>query len=194
MKKVDGVGYAPHSADLFLREFPKLLFAKNLRFFRKFNATLHYRLDKQLRRILLASEPQWTEKGIEVSAELEEMSVEADEELMSQVWINLLHNAMKFTLSGGEIAVRLERAGERAAVSFTDTGIGIRDEDMPHIFERFYKADKSRNRSAGGSGLGLALVKKIVDMHEGEIQATSTPGEGSTFRVLIPASHPKSES
>lgn len=71
-------------------------------------------------------------------------------------------------------------------VTVIDTGIVIKEEDLPHIFSRFYKADKSRNRSAGGSGLGLALAKRIVDMHRGEIQAVSTVGMGSTFRVTLP--------
>ncbi|CAG7643435.1 ATP-binding protein [Paenibacillus allorhizosphaerae] len=147
---------------------------------------VRFRLDKQLGRIILSSEPLWSAKDIEVSAELEELSVTADEELISQIWINLLQNSIKFTPPGGVITVRLERCGDRVAVEIADTGVGIEETDLEHIFERFYKADKARERSSGGNGLGLAIVKKIVDMHHAEITVTSTPGQGTTFRVLLP--------
>jgi len=171
-----------------------------------------YRLDKQLRNIVLACEPQWVEKGIELDVEMEETIVTADEDLLSQVWTNLLHNSIKFTPPGGTIGVYVSKvavgeqvvegrskaengdrgsaAARHVTVRISDTGIGVAESDLPHVFERFYKADTSRNRAAGGSGLGLAIAKKIVDMHHGEIAAESRLGEGTRFTITLPAEPP----
>ncbi|PUA37930.1 two-component sensor histidine kinase [Paenibacillus elgii] len=146
-----------------------------------------YRLDKQLRSVILACEPQWNDKGIDMDVSLEDVSIEADEDLLSQVWLNLLHNSIKFTPAGGTIGVRLKRNGQQAVVFVTDTGIGIPENDVTHIFERFYKADRSRNRSTGGSGLGLAIVKRIVEMHTGSVAVQSVHGKGTTLTVRLPA-------
>jgi len=155
---------------------------------------VRYRLDKQLREVILAFEPQWTDKSIDVDVNLEEGEIVADRDLMNQVWGNLIHNSIKFTPSGGTIGIRLKFAEGDAEVLFSDTGIGIGEEDLPRIFERFYKADKSRNRSAGGSGLGLAVVKKIVDLHRGSIDVRSEPGKGTAFTVRLPAAGPAAPS
>ena len=145
-----------------------------------------YRLDKQLRDVVLACEPQWMEKALDMDVSLEEGEIVADPDLMNQVWGNLIQNSIKFTPHGGTIGVRLEFANGEAAVRISDTGIGIGEEDLPRIFERFYKADKSRNRAGGGSGLGLSIVKKIVDMHHGAIDVCSALGEGTVFTVRLP--------
>lgn len=146
-----------------------------------------YRLDKQIRSLILASEVQWTDKHLEMDVALEEVEVSADEDLMSQVWTNLLHNAIKFTPAGGKIGVALQRDAGRAVVRVSDTGIGISEADQAHIFERFYKADRSRTRSdTGGSGLGLSIVQKIVEMHRGSVAVSSQPGFGATFSVELP--------
>ncbi|WP_241158478.1 sensor histidine kinase [Cohnella candidum] len=145
-----------------------------------------YRLDRQLRRSILACEPQWRAKRLELDVELQETTISADEDLLSQVWQNLLHNAVKFTPEGGTIRVALEERDGRVLAEITDTGIGVSDEDLPHLFERFFKADKARSSASGGSGLGLSIVKKIVDMHGGEVSACSRAGEGTSFRVELP--------
>jgi two-component system phosphate regulon sensor histidine kinase PhoR len=149
-----------------------------------------YRLDRQLRRIILSCEPLWQEKSIHMDVELPELSVVADEDLMNQVWINLLHNSIKFTSEGGKIRVLLEEENERLRIEFIDNGSGIPETALPHLFERFFKADKARNRfgNGSGSGLGLSIVKKIIDMHGGEITAHSYPNESTTFRVMLSAS------
>lgn len=145
-----------------------------------------FRLDRQLRQSVLSCEPIWEAKRLAMDVELDETTLEADEELLSQVWANLLHNAIKFTPEGGTIAVRLRTAGTYAEASVSDTGIGIAESDLPHLFERFFKVDKSRNRQSGGSGLGLSIAKKIVDLHGGSIEAASRLGEGTTFTVRLP--------
>ncbi|MDF2926579.1 MAG: Two component system histidine kinase [Paenibacillaceae bacterium] len=147
-----------------------------------------YRLDKQLISLILTCEPQWEAKGIDMDVDTVEAEIRADEDLMSQVWINLIHNAIKFTPQGGKITISLvlQESGKLAAVRIADTGPGVAEEDRTRIFERFYKADRSRNRSAGGSGLGLSIAHKIVEMHGGSIALSSRPGDGAEFTVLLP--------
>jgi two-component system phosphate regulon sensor histidine kinase PhoR len=145
-----------------------------------------YRLDKQIRDLILACEPQWAGKGLELDAALDEASITADEDLLSQVWINLIHNSIKFTPQGGGVRVALCRNEAGVEVTVADSGIGIALEDQAHIFERFYKGDKSRRRSEGGNGLGLSIVKKIVEMHHGTVCVDSQPGQGTKFTVALP--------
>ncbi|HDX9637335.1 MULTISPECIES: envelope stress sensor histidine kinase HitS [Bacillus cereus group] len=145
-----------------------------------------YRLDQQLKQIVLNSEPLWAEKEIELELDLEKVYVIADQESMSQVWINLIHNSIKFTPSGGTITIQLKEHETVVEVRIRDSGIGISEEQKQHIFERFYKADSSRNRAYGGSGLGLAIVKKVLDLHHGEIKVESEEGKGTEFIVRMP--------
>jgi two-component system, OmpR family, phosphate regulon sensor histidine kinase PhoR len=151
-----------------------------------------YRLDKQIRNLILACEPQWSSKNIEMDVVLEEVTICADEDLLSQVWINLLNNSIKFTPENGQICIALSPQGDQALFKIDDTGIGISEGDREHIFERFYKADKSRTRTdTGGSGLGLSITQKIVEMHHGVITVDSLPGAGTTFTVMLPVDgHP----
>lgn len=145
-----------------------------------------YRLDHQLRRIILASEPQWTEKDLNMDISLDPVIITADRDLLEQVWINLLHNSIKFTPQGGTIRVRTTKTDDHhATVLISDTGIGMSEETRMHVFERFYKADQSRNRDAEGNGLGLPIVKKIIDLHKGGIQVKSQLGEGTEVRVIF---------
>lgn len=144
-----------------------------------------YRLDKQLRALILSCEPQWSEKKIKMDAFLDSVTVTADEDMMSQVWVNLIHNSIKFTPEGGGIQVDLHRYGNTVECKISDTGIGIDKDAQKHIFERFYKADKSRERAKKGSGLGLAIVKKIVETHGGKITVQSEPGAGTVFTVAL---------
>ena len=110
----------------------------------------------------------------------------ADRDKIGQILINLLHNALKFTPAGG--CISLETAADETTASLTvrDTGEGISPEDLPHIFERFYRADPSRSRQTGGSGIGLAIALAIARAHGGTITATSQPGEGSAFTLTLP--------
>ncbi|MEF3304981.1 sensor histidine kinase [Paenibacillus sp. GYB003] len=144
-------------------------------------------LDEQLRRAVVASEPLWAGKKLDIELELDSVRIVADEDSLSQVWTNLLHNAIKFTPSGGRITITVGRDEKQATVSIADTGIGIAPEDQGHIFRRFYKADASRQTSEwSGNGLGLAIVKKIVDLHGAKISFSSAVNEGTTFVVHFP--------
>jgi len=145
-----------------------------------------YLLNKQLKDAILMLEPQWAAKSIELIVEDEPAEVVADEELLSQVWINLLHNSIKFTSEGGRVCVSVSNAEKGPKVTIADNGIGMTADILTHIFERFYMADKSRSRKAGGSGLGLSIVKRIIEMHHGSIDVESQPDMGTTFSVNIP--------
>ncbi|WP_242254314.1 envelope stress sensor histidine kinase HitS [Bacillus cereus group sp. BfR-BA-01379] len=145
-----------------------------------------YQLDQQLKQVVLNSEPLWAEKEIELELDLDKVHVTADQESMSQVWINLIHNSIKFTPNGGTITIQLQEHEKVVEVRIRDSGIGISEEQKQHIFERFYKADSSRNRAYGGSGLGLAIVKKVLDLHQGDIKVESKEGNGTEFIVRIP--------
>ena len=100
---------------------------------------------------------------------------------------NLVDNAIKYTPDGGKVSVDIARNGRNWAVTVKDTGIGIAQEDIPYIFDRFYRVDKARSRATGGTGLGLAIVKDVVQQHNGTITVDSTLGAGTTMRVVLPA-------
>ena len=147
-----------------------------------------FRFDVQLRRVLVALEPQWAAKNLEIEADLFEVEGMGNEELWTQVWTNLLHNAIKFTPAGGRITVRLTGAGPWT-VEIEDTGIGLAPGEVGRVFERFYKAESARSHSEAspGSGLGLALVHRIVILHGGSVEAASPGlGKGTIVRVSLP--------
>lgn len=146
-----------------------------------------FRLDKQVENALLAQEPQWAAKNLELDVDLAELTYTGDEELLLQVWQNLIQNAIKFTPNHGHIYVGLARKEEHT-VCFTirNDGTLIPPEDMVHIFERFYKVDKARDRKVGGNGLGLPLVKRITELHSGKIEVESEEHSGTTFIVNLP--------
>lgn len=110
----------------------------------------------------------------------------ADPDLLQQAIKNLLNNAFKYTLSGGTVELQVFTQSRRAILQVIDNGIGIPADDLPHIFERFYRVDTVRSRSSGGFGLGLAIAQQIVAAHDGQITATSKVGVGSTFQIQLP--------
>ena len=114
--------------------------------------------------------------------------MEADASKLTQVCYNLIGNAIKYTPEGGEVLVKLSRSGRDAVLEVSDSGIGISAADLPHVFERFYRADKARTRlsETGGTGLGLSIVRQIVRLHAGTVTVKSELGKGSTFTVLLP--------
>jgi two-component system sensor histidine kinase BaeS len=132
---------------------------------------------------------QFEEKGValEINVQRDLPPVRADEDRIGQVLLNLVGNALQYTPSGGQVYLSARRDGGRVRFSVEDTGVGIPPEHLPHIFERFYRVDKSRSRAGGGSGIGLTIARHVVEAHGGQIQATSDgPGKGSTFSFTLP--------
>jgi PAS domain S-box-containing protein len=112
--------------------------------------------------------------------------VAADAEELRRALVNLVENAVRYTLDGGSITVQTQARGGHVHIDVQDTGIGISEGDLPHIFESFYRADKARAMDTGGTGLGLAIVRRIIEMHGGAISVESTLGAGSTFHITLP--------
>jgi heavy metal sensor kinase len=132
-------------------------------------------------------EPVAAARGITLTCDIRPgVMVEADAGWTQRLLLILLDNAIKFTPEGGRISVALSSANTVAKLSIADTGTGISPEAIPHVFERFYRADASRSRQTDGAGLGLALAKWIAEAHNATVDVTSTPGEGSTFTVTLP--------
>lgn len=144
-----------------------------------------YRLDTQLKDCIILLERQWTEKGIDIFSEPEPAEYRGNAQLMQQVWLNIINNAVKFTPRGGKIGVKLVREGGGLKVSISDTGIGMSEEVAAHVFDKYYQGDSSR--STAGNGLGLSIARHIVTLAGGDISVRSRPGEGSTFTVTLPA-------
>ncbi|MCP3015045.1 ATP-binding protein [Nocardiopsis dassonvillei] len=131
------------------------------------------------------------EAGDEARDEAGGVVVVADRTRLVQVVGNLLGNALRHTPAPGTVTVRARRSGGEAVIEVADTGVGIPAQDLPHVFDRFWRADKSRNRRTGGSGLGLAIVRNLVELHGGSVSVESVVGEGTTFTVRLPLEGPR---
>ena len=117
--------------------------------------------------------------------------IETNEYLLTQLLNNLLDNAIKYTPKGGKIVLKIAPINKSIQFEISDTGIGIPQEHIPRIFERFYRVDPARSREMGGTGLGLSIVKHIVNLHHGNIKVESTIGVGSKFIIILPQQQPK---
>ena len=132
------------------------------------------------------------DKGIKFTVDAKEnLIVNGDKVKLRQLFINILENAVRYTPTGGNISVLLEKKDSNAVTAISDTGIGIPPEHLPHIFERFYRVDKARSRADGGVGLGMAIAKYIADSHGGKIEVESQVGKGTTITVTIPLKNPE---
>ncbi len=149
-------------------------------------------LGELARRVVAELQPSAAKKGQALSIDSAPAlpGVAGDPDYLERAVRNLVDNAIKYTPDGGRVKVTLEAAGGGVALQVEDSGIGIPAEDLPRIFERFYRVDKSRSREMGGTGLGLSIVKHVVGAHGGEIDVKSEPGQGTRFRVLIPSRTP----
>lgn len=142
-----------------------------------------FRLDEQIRQSILLLEPKWLKKEIEFDVDLEAITYEGNENLLQHVWNNLIDNAVKFNSRGGLVVMRLKKKEDKYIFLIEDEGPGIQEEYQQKVFNKFYQADDSRKQE--GNGLGLALVKKIVDLYHGEIKIENLPQKGCRFTIIL---------
>jgi signal transduction histidine kinase len=143
-----------------------------------------FRIDEQIRRAIVMTEPKWSAKDINMNIGLDEIIFNGNENLTQQIWINLLDNAIKFSGQNGNIGISLMDSGESISFSIQDDGTGMTEETKRHIFDKFYQGDRSHTKS--GNGLGLTMVKRIVELHSGTVRIESEIGKGSVFTVVLP--------
>ncbi|MGR7911421.1 HAMP domain-containing sensor histidine kinase [Lysinibacillus capsici] len=143
-----------------------------------------FRLDEQIRRTIVILEPKWSAKQLTMEVELESLFYHGNADLMAHIWLNLIDNAIKFSLPEGTIFVRLTKTNEGIQFSVKDQGIGMDEETIQRIFEKFYQGDSSH--SSLGYGIGLALVARLVKLCEGSITIHSKPDKGSIFTAVLP--------
>ena len=175
------ISQASHRLAQLIGNILKLNKLENQKIFPK---TEEFDLGEQLCQCLLQFEDAWEQKQLHLETDIAQgLRIRSDRELLSLVWNNLISNAVKFTPPGGTIAVSLHQQGNRVILSVSDTGCGMRPETGKHIFEKFYQGDTSH--ATQGNGLGLALVKRVMDILNGEIAVQSIYGEGSTFTVKL---------
>ncbi|WP_342551184.1 HAMP domain-containing sensor histidine kinase [Paenibacillus sp. FSL R7-0652] len=145
-----------------------------------------FSLDEQIRRVIVAIQPQWSARNIQFDLDLQPTKITADHEQLNQVWFNIIGNAIKFSKDGARIEVKIKQNIKNVTILITDSGIGILPEDQKRIFDRFFKADRSHSQIYEGSGMGLAIVKQIVSLHQGDISVESEYGQGTTFILILP--------
>ncbi|MGG3280403.1 sensor histidine kinase [Paenibacillus solani] len=141
---------------------------------------------EQIKQVLFHTEWSWRSKDLTIDMSLPSTYIYGDQRLLHQVWTNLITNSIKYTPAEGVISLRITEQNKHCRIEVSDTGIGIPQEHLPHIFNRFYRVDEARDRSEGSSGLGLSITLKIVELHGGRIDVTSEPGMGATFTVILP--------
>lgn len=139
---------------------------------------------EQIRECVVLLEKKWTEKDISFDLHLLEQKMDGNEQLLKQVWTNLIDNAIKFSPAKSEIVLSMDKHSDTFTVTITDYGCGIDEKTQHYIFDKFYQGDTSH--SSEGNGLGLALVKKIIELHHGTITVNSQPLQGSSFTVTLP--------
>lgn len=143
-----------------------------------------FSLDEQIRKCVLSLEPKWRSKNIEFDIKLKNTEICAEKELLEQVWINLIENAIKFSNENGKIFIKLKTQEQNVIISIKDEGIGIKKEKLERIFEKFYQADQAH--SGEGSGLGLTIVNRIIILCNGNIDVKSELGKGTEFIITLP--------
>ena len=142
-----------------------------------------FNLSEQIRNSVLLLQNKWEKKNVELILDFDEYNVNANEEMLKQVWINLVDNAVKFTPENGKIEIDLRKQGQIITVSVINTGNPIPEEKMPFIFNKFYQGDESH--AGEGNGIGLAIVKHVVNLHHGEIKVKSLNGT-TCFKLILP--------
>lgn len=146
-----------------------------------------FNLSLELGKIVTSFEPLYRNAGLKIHSDLkQDMEVLMDKDKLKQVMYNLLSNSLKYSKSNGEVLLTLKTLQDSIAIEVMDNGIGISEKDLPFIFERFYRSDESRDKNTGSTGIGLTIVKAIVEAHNGTINVSSTLGKGSTFTITFP--------
>lgn len=145
-----------------------------------------FRLDKQLMEVIRKSRWLLEEKGISLSMDIDEVEYKGDASFLEKVWENLLSNSLKYTGDGGAVDIELIDKPGSIQISVQDTGIGMKEDDVNRIFDRFYRADHSRTQEVGGTGLGLSIAHQVINLHGGTIDVKSEEGIGTTFIVELP--------
>ena len=143
-----------------------------------------FRLDEQIRQSVVLLEPKWEEKDLEFDVDLERVEYTGDESMLMHVWNNIIGNAIKFDPPGGYVGIKMKQRDGEITVTVEDSGPGVDEEAKKHIFDRFYQADSSHKEE--GNGLGLALVKRIVDANKGRVTVENRIGGGCRFTVVLP--------
>lgn len=147
----------------------------------------YFSLDEQLRHCILLLQEEWEKKNLELDLSLEEIQYFGNEEMLSQVWINLIGNGIKYSNENGKLIIKCSKMGKKIKVRIEDQGIGMNDETSQRIFDQFYQGDVSR--TGVGNGLGLPIVKRILDLCSGKITVKSQLGRGSIFIVYLACEH-----
>lgn len=145
--------------------------------------TCEYNISEQIRRCVLFLEKQWTEKNLDLSMDFDDFIIEADEDLMKQVWFNILDNAIKFADEGGALGIDMKKTGGTLCVNVYNDGPEIPEADRERIFDKFYQTDKTHSRY--GNGIGLSIVKRIVELHNGSVAARREDGK-TVLSVSLP--------
>lgn len=147
---------------------------------------LSFNITDQLNEVISSVEWQWQEKEIVIEVDISIEEIYGDPKLLHQVWLNLLTNAIRYNHLGGRITIQTMDCKDNVDVIFKDTGVGIAEGDMHQLFDRFFKVDKARTRTKSSTGLGLSIVKKIIELHGGTIMTESELNKGSIFTVTLP--------
>ncbi|AOZ94833.1 hypothetical protein PNBC_03555 [Paenibacillus crassostreae] len=146
-----------------------------------------FELRSQIRQVIQMMEWKLTEKNLALRLNLPaDITIHGDANMLYQVWVNLISNAIKYTPEGGNILIAAKLEGGHCLITVSDSGEGIAEEELPMIFDRFYKVDLARTRETHSTGLGLSIVQKIIQSHKGTIDVTSTVGEGTIFTITLP--------
>lgn len=183
-KKQEYLNIIIHEADRLATLSTKVLDLSKIEGQTELHHITTYNLAEQIRLSFLLLENKWSAKNIDFSIELEEINISANEEMLQQVFVNLLDNAIKFTPEGGFIDLSLTAKNAQILFHLKDTGIGMDEQTLSHIFHKFYQADTSHQQE--GNGLGMTLVKQIIDLHHGTIQVDSQLGKGTEVTISLP--------
>lgn len=146
-----------------------------------------YELDEQIRNCIILFEKQWDTKNLEINIDLEPIKIYSNAEMLSHLWINLIENAIKYSYENGHISILCCEIGNNIEFKISDTGKGMDNNTLKHIFDKFYQGDKSH--AMQGNGIGLSIVKRIVELCKGEINVESSLDNGTTFIVKLPKIH-----